>query len=563
MNRFTELLPRRSDYAGVRYGWKADLVAGLTVGIVALPLALAFGITTGMGARSGMITAIVAGLIAAVFGGSNVQASGPTGAMTVVLVPIVARYGTDAVLVVGIIAGILVTAAAIGRLGRYLAYIPWPVIEGFTVGIAIIIFLQQVPTALGVSKPEGENTAAVAIRSVNNAFSNGNLQSIALVGLVIAIMLLVPRIRGSLPASLIAVAVATIVAEVASLNVSRIGLLPSSLPLPTLPSTSYSEIRHLLSAGFAVALLASMESLLSAKVADGMSIGERHDPNRELFGQGLANIVSPMFGGMPATGAIARTAVNVRSGARTRLAAITHAILLLFVVFFGGGLVSKIPLAALAGVLIVTAYRMVEKHNVLALIHSTRSDAAILFATTAATIAFDLIVAVEIGVALAAFLTLRQIALSSEAHPEPLPVDELIDSTDEILLLREHVIVYRIDGALFFGAAQRFLTELTAVSDVKVIILRLSQVQVIDATGAQALGEIVRELESRDITVLLKGVRQRHKRILKTVGALDNLAHDNHLFETLDDALEHARMHVARTAHAVDEVDTLHSDLPG
>ena len=552
MNRFTELLPRRSDYAGFRHGWKADLVAGVTVGIVALPLALAFGITTGMGARSGMITAIVAGLIAAVFGGSNVQASGPTGAMTVVLVPIVAQYGTDAVLVVGLIAGVFVTAAAFGRLGRYLAYIPWPVIEGFTVGIAIIIFLQQVPTVLGVAKPEGENTAAIAARAVYDAISNGKLQSVALVALVIAVMVVVPRIRGSLPASLIAVLVATVVAQMASLNVSRIGLLPNSLPLPSLPSTSISEVRHLLSAGFAVALLASIESLLSAKVADGMSGGKRHDPNRELFGQGLANLASPLFGGMPATGAIARMAVNVRAGARTRLAAITHAILLLLVVFFGSGLVSKIPLAALAGVLIVTAYRMVEKHNVLALIHSTRSDALILLATSAATIAFDLIIAIEIGVALAAFLALRQIAMSSEAQQEPLPVDELIDSTDEIRLRREHVIVYRIDGALFFGAAQRFLTELTVVSDVKVVILRLSQVQVLDATGAQALGEIVRELEARGIAVLLKGLRQRHKQILKTVGALDHLAHEKHMFDTLDDALVHARMHVARTTHTTD-----------
>lgn len=553
MSRFSELLPRRSDYAGTRHGWKADLVAGVTVGIVALPLALAFGITTGMGARAGMITAIVAGLVAGVFGGSNVQVSGPTGAMTVVLVPIVARYGTDAVLVVGLIAGVLVTAAAIGRLGRYLAYIPWPVIEGFTVGIAIIIFLQQVPTALGVPKPHGENTAAVAVRAVRDAISNGNLQPIAIVGLVIAIMMLVPRIRGSLPASLIAVVVATIVSQVASLDISQIGSLPNSLPLPSLPDTSFTEFRHLLSAGFAVALLASIESLLSAKVADGMSGGERHNPNRELFGQGLANLASPLFGGMPATGAIARTAVNVRSGARTRLAAITHAILLILVVYFGGELVSKIPLAALAGVLIVTAYRMVEKHNVIALIHSTRADAFILLATTAATIAFDLIIAVEIGVALAAFLALRQIAMSSEAQQEPLPVDELVDSTDEISLRRDHVIVYRIDGALFFGAAQRFLTELTIVSDVKVVILRLSQVQVLDATGAQALGEIVRELESRGITVLLKGIRERHKRILQTVGALDHLAHENHIFNTLDDALEHARMHVSRMKHGASD----------
>jgi SulP family sulfate permease len=519
------------------------------VGVVALPLALAFGITTGLGANAGLITAIVAGLVAAVFGGSSVQVSGPTGAMTVVLVPIVASYGTDAVFVVGLLAGVLVVAAAFGRLGRYLAYMPWPVIEGFTVGIAIIIFLQQVPAALGVPKPEGENAAAVAVRAVSDFFSDGQGEAVALVLLVVTVMIIVPRIRRSLPASLVAVVAATAVAQAASMDVTRIGALPSSLPRPSLPETSLSEIRDLLSAGFAVAVLAAIESLLSAKVADGMADAGRHDPDRELFGQGLANLASPLFGGMPATGAIARTAVNVRAGARTRVAAATHAVVLVVVVLFAGELVSEIPLAALAGVLMVTACRMVEVHNVRAVLRSTRSDALVLVATTIATVAFDLILAVEVGVAIAALLALRQVALNSEAEREPLPVDELLDGDDEARLLAEHIVVYRIDGALFFGAAQRFLTELTAVSDVRVMILRLSQVQSLDATGAQALGEIVEELEGRGITVLLKGVRPNHQRILQAVGTLDRLAHQRHLFETLDGALAHARVHLARTPH--------------
>jgi SulP family sulfate permease len=548
--RLTALLPRRSDYSGLRGSWRTDLVAGLTVGVVALPLALAFGITTGLGAEAGVITAIVAGLVAAVFGGSNVQVSGPTGAMTVVLVPIVAEYGRDAVFVVGMLAGVLVVVAALGRVGRYLAYMPWPVIEGFTVGIAVIIFLQQVPAALGMAKPEGENAAAVAVRALGGFMTDGAWQAVALVVAVVAVMIVVPRIRRSLPASLVAVLVATVVAEAMSMDVARIGALPGSLPTPALPDASLAEIRQLFSAAFAVAVLAAIESLLSAKVADGMGDVGRSDPDRELFGQGLANLASPLFGGMPATGAIARTAVNLRAGARTRVAAASHAVVLVGVVLFAGDLVSKIPLAALAGVLMVTACRMVEVHNVRAVTRSTRSDALVLVATTIATVAFDLIVAVEIGVAIAAFLALRHIALNSEAEREPVPPDDQLDSSDDARLLHDHIAIYRIDGALFFGAAQRFITELTAVSDVRVMILRLSHIQSLDATGAHALGEIVAELESRGITTLLKGVHPHHQRILHAVGALDRLAHQRHLFDTLDDAIAHARTHVARTHDA-------------
>lgn len=550
--RLRALLPRRSDYEGLKRSWKGDVVAGLTVGVVALPLALAFGIATGLGANAGLVTAIVAGLVAAVLGGSNVQVSGPTGAMTVVLVPIVARYGADAVFVVGLIAGVLMIAAALARAGRYLAFIPWPVVEGFTVGIALIIFLQQVPSALGVAKPEGENTAMVAARAVRSAFDSLNWSAVAVVLLVVCVLIVVPRLRRSLPASLMAVAAATLVAQAWSLDLARIGALPDSLPIPSWPDSSFGEVRSLLSAGFAVALLASIESLLSAKVADGMANNGRHDPDRELFGQGVANLASPLFGGMPATGAIARTAVNVRSGARTRVAAATHAAVLVLVVLFAGGLVSKIPIAALAGVLMVTAWRMVEIHSVRAVLRSTRSDALVLVVTAAATLAFDLIVAVQVGVGIAALLALRHVARSSEAREEAITLDDAVLTAAEATLLREHIVVYRLDGALFFGASQRFLTELTAVTDVRVVILRLSHVQVLDATGAQALGEIVAELESRGITVLLKGARPAHRRILEAVGALDRLAHQRHLFDTLEEALAHARVHVARTAHAVD-----------
>jgi SulP family sulfate permease len=546
LRSWRRLLPRRADYAGLSRSWRGDVVAGLTVGVVALPLALAFGITSGLGATAGLMTAIVAGLVAGVFGGSNVQVSGPTGAMTVVLVPIVARYGADAVYVVGLMAGVLVLVASFARAGRLLAYIPWPVIEGFTIGIAVIIFLQQVPSALGVAKPDGENAAAIAGRAVVDAFGNVNVMALALVAIVVVVLVVSPRIHRQLPGSLIAVIVTTVVAQIAGWDVATIGPLPGSLPTPTLPATSPGQFRDLFGAAVAVAALAAIESLLSAKVADGMSDTVRHDPDRELFGQGLANLASPLFGGIPATGAIARTAVNVRAGARTRLSAIAHSCVLVLVVLFAAPLVADIPLAALAGILMVTAVRMVEIHNVRAVLFSTRSDAVVLVLTAAATVAFDLIVAVEIGIAIAAVLALRAVARSGVAQVETFPTDPAIDSEKEAALLREHIIVYRIDGALFFGAAQRFLTELTAVSDVRVVVLRLPDLQVLDATGAHALGETVSELEARNITVLLKGPRLEHLRTLRAVGVLDRLSHENHLFDDLDDALDHARVHAQR-----------------
>jgi SulP family sulfate permease len=551
-------LPRTSDYPDLKRNWRSDLIAGVTVGVVALPLALAFGITTGLGAASGLVTAVVAGLVAAVFGGSNVQVSGPTGAMTVVLVPIVARYGVDAVFVVSIMAGLLIMLSAVLRLGRYLEYMPWPVFEGFTIGIAIIIFLQQVPSALGVEKPDGERTAVVAAEAVRDALEHGVPAAMALVVLVAVVMVGAPKIRRGLPGSLIAVALATVVAEALSLKVDRIGLLPSSLPSPSLPSSSFTEMQALASAAFAVAALAAIESLLSAKVADGMSDTSRHDPDRELWGQGLANVVSPLFGGMPATGAIARTAVNVRSGARSRLSSIIHAIVLLAVVYFGTGLVSRIPLAALAGVLMVTAFRMAERHNIMAVLRSTRSDAAVLGLTAVCTVAFDLIVAVEVGVIAAAFLALRHIALASDAETESVRDHVEIDSEDEARLLHEHIVVYRLDGALFFGAAQRFLTMLTRATDIRVVILRMSGITVLDATGAKALGEIVNELQDRGITVLFKGVRPRHVQILEAVGALNRTERSSRLFATMPDAIEFARRQIRAlapsTVHGSDDL---------
>ena len=535
-------LPTARDYAGLRKSWRTDLMAGLTVGIVALPLALAFGVTSGLGAAAGVVTAIVAGVVAAAFGGSHVQVSGPTGAMTVVLVAVVAKHGTSGVPVVAILAGVMLIIGAHLRVGRYVGLIPWPVVEGFTVGIAFIIFLQQIPAALGVTRPSGNRTVLVAWKAIEGWRLHLG-PSLLIIAVVVAIMIVAPRVHRSLPSSLIAVVAAMLLARVGHLSVTTIGAIPSSLPIPSLPSVHLGQITSLASSALAIAALAAIESLLSAKVADGMADTEGHDPDRELFGQGMANIAVALFGGMPATGAIARTAVNVRAGAETRVAAIAHGIVLFLVVLFLAPVVASIPLAALSGILMVTAVRMIEFGSVSRLLRSTRGDAAVLVATAGVTIAFDLVVAVEVGVMLASALALRAVALSAAFEREPSRPHD-IDAETEHELLHEHIVTYRLDGALFFGAAQRFLMELTDVTDVKVAILRLGQVQVLDATGAQALGDIVTHLQHRGIDVLLCSVRPQHMRLIESVGVLGALDPAHHLFPTIAEALDHAHARV-------------------
>jgi SulP family sulfate permease len=359
-----------------------------------------------------------------------------------------------------------------------------------------------------------------------------------------------PRAHRGLPASLVAVGVATAVAELAGLDVARIGAIPSSLPLPSLPSLSADDLSTVGSAVLAVAALAAIESLLSAKVADGMADGRAHDPDRELAGQGVANVAVSLFGGMPATGAIARTAVNVRAGARTRTAAVVHGVVLAVFVLALAPVLARVPLAALAGVLMVTAVRMVEFGTVGRIVRSTRGDAALLLATAGATVAFDLVVAVGVGVALASLMALRAMADTTTFARESITLDG-VDPQLEHALLQEHIVAYRLDGALFFGAAQRFLLELTEVTDVEVVILRLGRLRVLDSTGALALADLVEHLQSRDVTVLLASVSSEHRRLIDRVGVLAALAHENHLLPTIDEALDHAHRHVRRNRAAL------------
>lgn len=539
------LLPSREDYRGLRRSWRADLLAGATVGIVALPLALAFGVSSGVGAEAGLVTAIIAGLVAAIFGGSNVQVSGPTGAMVVVLVPIVAQHGPGAVSTVALMAGVMVVLAGVLRLGRALSYLPWPVIEGFTAGIGIIIFLQQLPSALGVQL-EGHSTNAMlaAWQVLGEASWPQALLPLAVVIVVTAIMLVLGRWLPALPGSFIAILVVAVASWAMQLPLSTIGALPNSLPAPSLPSLDPSLLASLVAPAAAVAALAAIESLLSARVAASLSNTGSLNADRELFGQGLASVAAGLFGGIPATGAIARTAVNVRSGAKTRVASMVHALFLLVVVLVAAGIVSHIPLAALAGVLMVTAARMVSVTTFRRVARSGRSSAAVFLVTALVTVVFDLVIAVGIGVAVAAFFALRTLSRTSGAQRETLPGEKLLGD--------ERIALFRIDGSLFFGAAEPLLDEIATQHNVEVVILRLSQVQILDATGANALGELIHALERRGVTVLIKGVRPEHRKLLERLGVIASLRHPNHLFADLEPAIEHARDHVRRLSDAAD-----------
>ncbi|MFF5288972.1 SulP family inorganic anion transporter [Paractinoplanes globisporus] len=541
-----DLLPQRSDWDALRRAPGRDLVAGITVAVVALPLALAFGVASGMGAQAGLITAVVAGALAAVFGGSNLQVSGPTGAMTVVLLPVVHQFGRTGVLMVGLLAGLLLIGMAFARLGRYVRYLPVPVVEGFTAGIAVVIALQQVPAALGIADAHGEKVWSAAADAVIRFAGHPHPAPVAVAAGVAALMLLGARWRPVVPFSLVGIVAATLLAATMALPLARIGTLPAGFAQPSLSFLDWRALPGLLPAACAVAALAALESLLSATVADAMSVDERHQPDRELFGQGIANLVTPVLGGVPATAAIARTAVSVRAGARSKLAAFTHAVALAGVVLLAAPLVSRIPMAALAGVLLATAVRMIQAASLLALVRATRRDAIVLVLTFAVTVFFDLVTAVAAGIGVAVVLALRAVARS--ARLERVPIDPGDRHAEEQALLDQHIVAYRLDGPLFFAAAHDFLLQLSDVADVRVVILRMSRVSTIDATGAHILDDAINRLRRRGIAVLLSGVDPDHQQVLSALGAA-TLRGDHLVFADTPAAIDHARhlLHIDTT----------------
>ena len=533
------LLPNKADLLATRRSPGRDLVAGVTVAIVALPLALAFGVASGLGAQAGVTTAILAGAIAAVFGGSNLQVSGPTGAMTVVLITVVHQFGTGGVLQVGLMAGVILVLLAVSGVGRYVRYLPTSLVEGFTAGIAVVIALQQVPNMLGLQPGKQDKVLALAADAVARFASTPDPVPIAIALGVAAIILLGSRWKPSLPLSLVAVAIATGVGFFVQLGLPVVGQLPAAIPAPTLGFFKVELITVLLPSAFAVAALAALESLLCATVADAMSVGQRHNPDRELLGQGLANLVVPLFGGVPATAAIARTAVNVRAGARSRLASLSHAAVLLLFVVVASPLVGVIPLAALGGVLLATTVQMVQVGAIRSILRSSRTDALVLVVTFVVTVTVDLVAAVVLGLALAGVFALRAVARSAQL--ERVPLEETDYADEEQRLLDDHIVAFRLDGPLFFGAAHRFLLELTEVADVAVIILRMSRVSTIDATGALMLDDAITRLEHRGIVVLLSGIKPHHNRVLTHLGSAKRLRVAGRVFADTPDAIDHAR----------------------
>jgi len=539
LSRLRQLLPTGADWQAAKRAPRRDLLAGATVAIVALPLALAFGETSGLGAEAGIVTAVIAGAVAAIFGGSNLQVSGPTGAMTVVLVPVIHEFGASGVFLVGMLAGLVLIAMSFAGLGKYVKYLPMPVIEGFTAGIAVVIALQQVPAMLGVPAGEAERVWAVAGEAFFDYLSDPGLAAPAVAIGVAALMLSGARWKPGVPFSLVGVAVATMLGTWWVPGLDTLGAIPAGLPAPSFAFVDVGAIGALLPAILAVAALAALESLLSATVADGMSVNEQHDPERELFGQGLANIAVPVFGGIPATAAIARTAVNVRAGASSKLAALTHSVALLLIVLVASSLVSKIPLAALAGVLLATTIRMVEVGSLWALARSTRGDAAVLTLTFTITVVFDLVAAVVVGLGVAIVIALRSV--SKSASVEQVPLEPGDHSAEEHELLSEHIVAYRLDGPLFFAAAHQFLLELTEVADVRVLILRMSRISAIDATGAKVLGDVIAKLENRGIVVLISGISQGHDDVLEALGAGSHLRQNGRVFADTPSAIEYAK----------------------
>ncbi len=504
-----------------------DLVAGLIVGVVAIPLALAFGIASGVTPAEGLYAAVIGGFVISLLGGSRVQIGGPTGAFVVIIYGIVHQYGREALTVCTIMAGVILIVMGLFRMGNLIKWIPYPVTTGFTSGIAVIIFSSQVKDLLGLRMDAVPPEFFDKWSSYFHALPSADWHTFALSAATLAVLVFLPRLTKRIPSPFAALVFATGAAAALGLPVetigSRFGDLPRGLPMPHLPSVDFKTAASLVRPATVVALLAAIESLLSAVVADGM-IGSRHRSSMELVAQGAANILSPLFGGIPVTGAIARTATNIKSGGRTPVAGIIHAMVLVCVLLFAGPLVARIPLCALAAVLVIVAYNMSEWRSFVFLLKSPRSDVAVLLATFGLTVLVDLTVAVEVGMILSAFLFMRRMAeMTTVGAAIGDRGDEEAGGTSEPLAsaLPKGVEVYRVSGPLFFGAADKLGEILSQIQDPpKVFILRLGSVPVMDATGQHALRDFQARCKRLGTSLLLCGLQKQPLGVLKASGAL-------------------------------------------
>ncbi|MEZ4217204.1 MAG: SulP family inorganic anion transporter [Myxococcota bacterium] len=542
----TDLEPKlvtvfREGYSAQDFG--RDALAGVVVGVVALPLAIAFAIASGVRPEAGLATAVVAGFAISAFGGSRVQIGGPTGAFVVLVADVVARHGVEGLAVATLMAGGLLVAMAFARLGDVIRFIPYPVTVGFTTGIAVIIAGGQLGDALGIAldpAPPGFFARCAALAA---HVGDANLASVALAAATVAIVQLWPRLVPRVPGPLVALVATTIAVHAGGLDVetigSRFGEVPSGLPAFRLPAVDPAMLRELASPAIAIALLAAIESLLSALVADGLS-GGRHRSNAELLAQGIANVASPLFGGIPATGAIARTATNVKNGARTPVAGMVHAATLLVVLVGAGRHAGLIPMPTLAGILLVVAYNMSEWRVFLRLFRAPRSDVLVLLATFALTVAVDLTVAIQVGVVLASLLFMRRMAEVSRIESLRDVVDYGAEGEERPRALPPGVEVFEVNGSFCFGAARTFTEALLAMRErPPVVVLRMRHVLAIDATGLHALEDVEARLRARGVELLLSGVHAQPREAMERSGVLARIGGER-VFDRYESALARA-----------------------
>lgn len=522
-----------------------DVLAGLVVGIVALPLSIAFGIASGVRPEQGLFTAIIAGFLISALGGSRVQIGGPTGAFVVIVAGIVAKFGYTGLAVATLMAGALLVAMALARLGNIIRFIPYPVIIGFTSGIAIIIGMGQVGDALGLAA--GGVPSHFIPRCIHFARHLPEANLVA-AGICLATVLIAKqwtRVSQRIPGPLVALLVTTVAARLLHLPVdtigSRFGDVPPGLPRPMMPEFDFSMMPALFSPALSIALLGAIESLLSAMVADGM-IGGRNRANAELLGQGIANLVVPFFGGIPATGAIARTATNVKNGGRSPVAGIVHAVTLLAILMVAGHWASYIPLATLAGILLVVAYNMSEWRVFVQLLRAPRSDVLVLLSTFALTVVVDLNVAIQVGMVLSSVLLMMRMAEVTQVRAvrDALDYEAAPGDPSGPVELPPQVAVFEINGTFCFGAARSFTETLQADRRrPRVVILRMRHVLAIDATGLHALEDVHGRLKSQGATLLLAGVHAQPLVAMTRSRTVDIIGLDN-MFATFTDAVVHA-----------------------
>jgi len=520
-----------------------DVIAGIIVGIVALPLAIAFAIASGVSPEKGIFTAIIAGIIISALGGSRVQIGGPTGAFIVVVYGIVQQFGVNGLIVATFIAGILLVIMGVSKLGNAIKYIPYPLIIGFTTGIAVIIFSSEVKDFLGLKMGNVPADFISKWIAYGHHLSSVNFYAIFISAFTLLVVLLWSKITRKVPGSIIAIIVTTLAVHFLKLPVetigSRFGPIPSTLPAPVIPLVSLATVQQLIRPAFTIALLGSIESLLSAVVADGM-MGGNHRSNTELIAQGIANVCSSLFGGIPATGAIARTATNIKSGGRTPVAGIVHGLTLLVIMLFVGKWAALIPMATLAGILIVVAWNMSELENFADVFKAAKSDAAILVVTFGLTVLVDLTVAIEIGMIMSAFLFMRKMMQTSSVRQAYLSEDQ----ADDVLSPEEFpkgVDVFEINGPLFFGAAYKFKDAMKVIENpARVLIIRMKNVPVIDATGIRVLKDVYNDSKARGTKLLLAEVNSTQVADeLKKARLIFHIGKGN-IKNTIDEALKRA-----------------------